>query len=355
YTSNFEAGTFHSVGVVGGAVAADSLLALQTRVASLQAEIAADNYANINRESVLGDMFYAGTLGYFAMYQSLSSLQAQTAGVNHLLMPSFGTYGIAARVNYFFGFPRTMSAGGIVMDIGKLITTTTPKNGNNDERFSFVLQAGLLSSALEHTVPEQMFSTTTQKAEAVSTVKLLNIAAQQGMPILHITSANKSTTIPSLQLAPEVINEIQAAVSVGKEVIAHQRNITAFGWTGAGYVIFDPVTGDGAWRISGGGNGGVMTLGGASLAVLGFFMRVNMWISGPIALQMILHGGLLFGLDLALSFNNFNYISFAVSIYVSFYTMATGMSGVGSFLVGLITSFIMMQIQPYIERKFKVQ
>ncbi|MDX8377007.1 MAG: hypothetical protein R8L53_03175 [Mariprofundales bacterium] len=105
--------------------------------------------------------------------------------MNHLLMPLFGTYGVAARVNYFFGFPRTMSAGGIVMDIGKLITITTPKNGNNDKRFGFVLQAGMLSSALEHTVPEQMFSTATQKAEAVSTVKLLNIAAQQGMPILH--------------------------------------------------------------------------------------------------------------------------------------------------------------------------
>ncbi|MDX8378005.1 MAG: hypothetical protein R8L53_08285 [Mariprofundales bacterium] len=38
----------------------------------------------------------------------------------------------------------------------------------------------MLSSALEHTVPEQMFSTATQKAEAVSTVKLLNLAAQQG-------------------------------------------------------------------------------------------------------------------------------------------------------------------------------
>ncbi|MDX8378006.1 MAG: hypothetical protein R8L53_08290 [Mariprofundales bacterium] len=58
------------------------------------------------------------------------------------------------------------------------------------------------------------------------------------MPILHITSANSTTTIPSLQLAPEVIAEIQAAVAVGKEVIAHQSNITAFGWTGAGYAIF---------------------------------------------------------------------------------------------------------------------
>ncbi|MDX8376919.1 MAG: hypothetical protein R8L53_02725, partial [Mariprofundales bacterium] len=150
----------------------------------------------------------------------------------------------------------------------KLITTTTPKNGNNDERFGFVLQAGMLSSALEHTVPEQMFSTATQKAEAVSTVKLLNIAAQQGMPILHITPANKSTTIPALQLAPEVIAEIQAAIAVGKEVITHQSNITAFGWTGAGYAIFDPVTGDGAWRISGGGNGAAFALGTTAMALI---------------------------------------------------------------------------------------
>ncbi|MDX8377010.1 MAG: hypothetical protein R8L53_03190 [Mariprofundales bacterium] len=86
--------------------------------------------------------------------------------------------------------------------------------------------------------------------------------------ILHITSANSTKTIPSLQLAPEVINEIQAAVAVGKEVIAHHSNITAFGWTGAGYAIFDPVTGDGAWRISGGGNGGIALIQGASIGLM---------------------------------------------------------------------------------------
>lgn len=30
------------------------------------------------------------------------------------------------------------------------------------------------------------------------------------------------------------------------------------GWSGAGYIITDPVTGDGAYKISGGGNGGFM-------------------------------------------------------------------------------------------------
>jgi len=30
------------------------------------------------------------------------------------------------------------------------------------------------------------------------------------------------------------------------------------GYTGAGYIIFDPLTGDGAYKISGGGNGGFL-------------------------------------------------------------------------------------------------
>jgi len=39
-------------------------------------------------------------------------------------------------------------------------------------------------------------------------------------------------------------------------VIAHTDNIQVPGWAGAGYVILDPDTGIGAWKISGGGNGG---------------------------------------------------------------------------------------------------
>ncbi|MDQ6988345.1 MAG: hypothetical protein Q9M19_00565, partial [Mariprofundaceae bacterium] len=38
----------------------------------------------------------------------------------------------------------------------------------------------------------------------------------------------------------------------GKEVIAPKTSMTVFGWTGAGYIIYDPVTGDGAYKISGG-------------------------------------------------------------------------------------------------------
>jgi hypothetical protein len=256
YTSNFEAGTFHSVGIVGGSIAKSNLTNLQAGVSQLQADLYADITTNANKESVLGDLFYAGTLGYFAMYNALSHLQAQSVNVSHMLMPSLGTYGANANVSYLFGFPRSFSMGGIVMDVGKLVTISNSKDGNNGRKLSFVLQAGILSSLLEHAVPEQMFSTATQKVEAISTVKLLQLAAQQGIPILHVTQENSSIAIPRLQLNSDVIAEIQSAIASGNEVIVHQKNISNFGWVGVGYAIINPETGDGAYRISEGGNGG---------------------------------------------------------------------------------------------------
>ncbi len=52
------------------------------------------------------------------------------------------------------------------------------------------------------------------------------------------------------------MSEIRAALNAGKEVITHTDSISVPGWSGVGYIILDPVTGDGAYKISGGANGG---------------------------------------------------------------------------------------------------
>jgi hypothetical protein len=49
------------------------------------------------------------------------------------------------------------------------------------------------------------------------------------------------------------------ALQVGKEVIAHTDRISVPGFTGEGYILFDPVTGDGAYKITGGSNGAFLT------------------------------------------------------------------------------------------------
>jgi len=42
------------------------------------------------------------------------------------------------------------------------------------------------------------------------------------------------------------------------KIIVHEREVSVPGWSGTGYMVIDPVTGDGAYLISGGGNGGFL-------------------------------------------------------------------------------------------------
>ncbi|MDX8376920.1 MAG: hypothetical protein R8L53_02730, partial [Mariprofundales bacterium] len=256
YTSNFEAGTFHSVGVVGGAVAADSLLALQTRVASLQTEIAADNYANINRESILGDMFYAGTLLYFAKYSYYTHFIKKQSHVASELMPSIATIGGSMATTYIWGLPYSALYTGSVVDVGMLITTSTNKNNLVSIRVLYNLIVGMLSSTLEHVVLERILSNTTNQAWAISTQKVLSLALSSNTPIYQINQSNSSQRIPMLTIDAIVLDEINVALSANKIIIIPENSIKFMNWIGVGYIIFDPVTGNGAYRLSGKYNGG---------------------------------------------------------------------------------------------------
>ena len=89
-------------------------------------------------------------------------------------------------------------------------------------------------------------------ADAVSAVKALSKASAAGQRIYHITQANQATALPNIHHDPDTMAEINTALSVGKEVITHTDSISVPGWTGAGYIIFDPQTGDGAYKIAGG-------------------------------------------------------------------------------------------------------
>lgn len=52
------------------------------------------------------------------------------------------------------------------------------------------------------------------------------------------------------------------------------------GWTGAGYIIFNPDTGDGAYKISGGANGGFLLLVGFLFIALFLNVAVAVLIIG---------------------------------------------------------------------------
>ncbi|MHB1142348.1 MAG: transglutaminase-like domain-containing protein [Sulfuricaulis sp.] len=260
YTYPVVAGSYLSVAVVGGSVSPMVLNNLRAKLIDTQTKLASDDAALIgalNREDILGDMFQAGTLGYFGQYLALSHIASQPQKARHELPSAYGTLGYEPNVQTLFGFPRAITLGGVAVNV-RLQWVIDSLDGDTTKRPQLSLQTGMLSSALEHSVPEQLFSTPDEIAEGVSAAKALQLASQQGQRIYHVTSQNKAQTLSNLHLDSLAMNEITQALAVGKEVIAHTDRISISGWTGEGYILFDPITGDGAYKITGGNNGGFL-------------------------------------------------------------------------------------------------
>lgn len=163
-------------------------------------------------------------------------------------------------------------------------------------KLNYVLQLGTLSSALEHAVPEQMFVTPENPGEAISAVKALSKASAAGQRIYHINQQNQSAILPFINHDSLVMNEIRNALAVGKEVITHTDAVSVPGWSGAGYIVYDPASGDGAYKIGGGANGSHSLMGaygGAMVQTLAAFVNIMNkvtpgLVSGPVGFVVFL-------------------------------------------------------------------
>ncbi len=129
---------------------------------------------------------------------------------------------------------------------------------NNDAQLTVATgqQIGMMTSAWEHKIPEMLFTSEENPGEAVSAVKALAIASAEGQRIYQVTKENVDVVLPVLNIDSKVKDEIRDSVTVGKVATVSQNTITVGSWTGVGYIIADPETGAGAYRISGGSNGG---------------------------------------------------------------------------------------------------
>lgn len=261
------AGSYLAVAVVAGSVSPAQLNATRTRLESTKAILESNNQSQIStlsREQLLGDMFQAGVLGYYAQYTTLGYITGLKQGGHHQLTAGVGSFGYEPNVDTFFGIPRRLTAGGVAMNI-PIVNAITQDGTDAAAKRNYSIQLGVLSSTLEHAVPEQMFTSSTNPGEAISAVKALQKASQQGQRIYQITSANQATVLPNIHHDGSTMSEITAALAAGKTVITHTDAVSVPGWSGAGYVILDPDTGAGAWKINGGQNG-------AFLAILILFM-----------------------------------------------------------------------------------
>ncbi len=88
--------------------------------------------STITKQDLIGDMMYAGSLLYFASLQSRANLMNLSSNTAYSLLTSNGVFGYEPKGNYIFGIPKTISNGGIVLDLP--INIMIKNKDNNKQR-----------------------------------------------------------------------------------------------------------------------------------------------------------------------------------------------------------------------------
>ncbi|HEY6874538.1 MAG TPA: transglutaminase domain-containing protein [Geobacteraceae bacterium] len=257
-TNTIDAGVCQAIALNLGRISQDQLTNLKTKLEATKTKLQNNDFASLSKDDLIGDLLYTTALSYHAELGTMNFIAAKIMGVNSVTLPSETIFATQLKVASMWGIPRSVSAGGLNMDADRLLSVVKAKDGDNDTVRQYMLNNGMISSALEHSVPEQLFSTPENQAEGVSAVKALKIANDQGIPIYTINQTNIATTLPQLQVSQEVKMDIQNAVNADKVVTVSQANINFKGWIGCGYIITNPETGAGAYMISGGLSGAML-------------------------------------------------------------------------------------------------
>ncbi len=295
-TNTIEAGEYLGIGLDLGRISAEQMTALKTKLEATKAKLEAQDFTNMTKDDILGDLLYTTALSYHAELEGLNYVMAREMGVVAIILPSETIFSYELKSNYTFGIPISVDSGGLAMDADRLITLTKALDGDIENPKQFLLASGMNGSILEHQVPEQLFSTEENSAQGISAVKALQIANSQGIPIYTINQTNIDTILPQLQVDGGTISDIQNAVNAGKIVTVSKTDITYNGWTGCGYIIIDPSTGEGAYMISGGMNGAIIYF----LWWIGYIILLTLQNAGYIALgwlAAIVLGPVLFAIE----------------------------------------------------------
>ena len=262
------AGEYHAVGLNMQGMAAQDLKGLRASMEAANAQLEAGDFRDVSKHDAVGGLLQSTVSAYMAFNDAQDLLASRAAGIVHYRAPSFGNFSTNAQVAYWFGLPRDVRFPGLLMDIDQDNAMVSVKDGNSDMRTAYVKARGGRISANEHLVPERIFSTDENPANGVSAVKALAIAGSENQRIWTLSQGNIDTGLPQISVDADVRREIRAAVNAGKEVTVHEAPIRHHGWEGTGYVLLDPQTGSGAWKISGGANGGFLIFVGYLLSVV---------------------------------------------------------------------------------------
>ncbi len=289
------AGEYFGIEVDTGGMS--SLDALKAKLEATKAKVETQNVDGLSKDDIVGDLLYATIASYFIDLDTNDEITARSTNVVRYRAPSIGMTSLKLDVRGIFNIPTSAESKGIMMDVDRIMQGVFSKDGNMNSVKQYMLSSGIVSSMLEHSVPERLYSQPTEPVNAMSAAKALKLANDQGIPIYTVNQSNISSILPVLQVGAEVKSDISNAVNAGKIVIIPKSSIVFNDWIGYGYIIIDPVTGAGAYMISSGSSGAWVILGliAGTLALFGIALIAG-WFFVAAGVIAALIGAVLVGL-----------------------------------------------------------
>jgi hypothetical protein len=282
--NQLTAGAYYAVGLDLQSVSSAMLQQRMERISQASVSL---NELNIISDEGVGEMLYTTALAYFTQVDTYQNIIGRHTGVTSVRQPSEAMTALDLKVGYLFMCPVSVSLGGMHIDVDRDIVSPVSLNGDDGDIRNFMLQSGIMSSAMEHGIFEQLFN-----FRSISAAKVMTLANAWGIPIYTVTNENISLVLPLLQVSSRIKSDIQNAVNAGHTVTIPEKEIDYYDWHGAGYIDLDPSSGAAAYMISGYLAGGctAFTLESA-VVVLSTFLALS--ISLPFIIESFVAGGVI--------------------------------------------------------------
>jgi len=236
-------------------VTENTLAEIRSQLLSIQQAVSAGDFSNVSKDDVTGAMLYAAGLGYWAQEDLFSNIGAIAGKIRKVNAQHLGLFSWDMKIGYFFGLPRSATAGNLSTDIDIHRVAAIEQSNNGAKTAQYLMQQGMQASYLEGAHWE-VFRDQHFTGKGISAASIIGKSAAAGMKIFSVSASNIDTVLPQLGVGIEVKEEIANAVAAGNAATIPQQNIQLDAWIGTGYVIADPSTGAAAYKISGGFNGG---------------------------------------------------------------------------------------------------
>ncbi len=249
-TNSVTAGSMYAVTIDGGMISGDALWDIYYKIEDLQESVTEQN---VYSAKYLGNyLALAGKL-YFAQTDTFDIIAGEQYNVSITKGLSEGITGYEVEKTGRYGIVTGISYGSLYIDIDSNTYSVKSLTADETSERMFMLSSGMMSSMYEGLVWEQLTG-----EKGISTVSIFAQAYDEDIELLGITKDNVEEQLEKLNTDDETKQAVKEAAESGMVVTIPERDVTMGDWTGTGYIVTNPETGEGSYMISGGYNGGVL-------------------------------------------------------------------------------------------------